>query len=223
MQHLLILPFAGGTRVSFKELVTALEPTFTVHFLPFAMEALDYQALDQNQIVKELDQVLEEGEHWTILGHSMGGIMAMYYLGQGKHVHKIDHLFLSSSPHPEKFSALEEMVTFADDQALSEYLLKLGGISAEIMATEIFTDYMLPRIKKDFQIIRSVLSETIEIDQLRMTNATILCGTDEMTAEIYQPWQTTPLPLITLEGDHFAIFNQTEQVTELIKNKGAVQ
>lgn len=222
MKNLLIIPCAGGTRIAYNKMFQALEHEYKLHFLPLSMESENFQILTMESLIKEIDMILKTGNEWTLLGHSMGGILAMYYMSVGKNRKKIQNNFICSSPHPKKFEDLKNKITFQNTIELKNYLYQLGGLSKETIESNVFDSYMIPRIKKDLELIKSIRSLNLKAINNVSAGLSFICGRDEIEDETYRLWLDEKISCTVLPGGHFALFENKEIIISLIKKRGAI-
>lgn len=219
MKNLLIIPCAGGTRIAYSQMLQTLEQEYKLHFLPLSMESENFQILTVESLIEEIDIILKTGNDWTLLGHSMGGILAMHYMSVGKNRKKVQNNFMCSSPHPKKFEDLKNKITFQNTIDLKKYLYQLGGVSKETIESKIFDTYMIPRIKKDLELIKSIRNLNLKAINNIPVSSSFICGRDEIKDEIYQLWLDEKISCTVLPGGHFSLFKNKEIIISLIKKE----
>jgi surfactin synthase thioesterase subunit len=175
-------------------------------------------------VLDELQLLLNPGEKFGLLGHSLGGMLAYKSAVRMEQAGLAEpsHLFVSGvlPPHAARSYVIDHGLQ-ADD--LIDELVRLGGIPAEVLAYPELLRLSLPVIRSDLQAhngallpeeLRSGEQEVVKCDM------TVFYGrSDPLTAGDMEEWRRyagKACRIEAFEGGHFFIQDKETQVTEMI-------
>lgn len=167
-----------------------------------------------------LDGIRNElGEHFSIFGHSMGGIIAyeLTILIEKKLQLSPDILFMSATTLQKR--PQNKFVSNITDEELGQYLARTGGTSLELLDSDIFRETYFPIIRNDYGLV-----EKYECDY-QMTSARVRAFASKDDCEIdYR--ETENIKMVSkdfkisyFEGGHFYIQSDTAELIKKIKKE----
>jgi surfactin synthase thioesterase subunit len=151
----------------------------------------------------------------------MGGLLAyeIYYKINEMGFRKAKHIFFSGCKAPSVIRKRENIYTLSDYDFMKK-VMKLGGISQELMINKKFLKTFVPIIKNDFKILETYKykkrSHKIECD------VSILNGKqDSINSQDILKWKShvcKSFKVYNLEGNHFFINNNIKKITSIIND-----
>ncbi len=225
---LFCLHFAGGNKYSYRALFQNL-PSFITQV---PIEAPGRGSRLREDLIDDIEKMTEDFYQqiklrlgitpYAIYGHSMGALLA-YLL-----THKIKNnnhslpvqLFLSGTPGPSSAKRQEKMRHLMDKEGFLNEIRALGGMPMEILDDKEMLEYFEPILRKDFKVSENYTH--VENAPLPIP-FTVLTGTNEDMEEdditLWQKESGEPVDFIKFEGDHFFIYNHTNEIVKIISNK----
>jgi surfactin synthase thioesterase subunit len=226
--NLFCLPFAGGSKYSFREMEEHI-PSF-INVIPLEYPGRgsrirepiirDIHVLVENiyqQIGKELDKA-----PYAIYGHSMGGLVACLLarriISQG---HPLPlHLFITGSMGPSGREKEGKKRHLMDKPSFIGELKRLNGMPEEILNDTELLDYFEPIIRADFET-----TETYQYEEAPPLDIplTVITGTEEdIEPENISLWQKETRHAVDfrrMAGTHFFIYQYPAALAEIIAKK----
>ncbi len=228
---IIALPFAGGTKYSYRELekfvpeninwVTLSLPGRGDRFSENLLESIDAIVDDLFDTIKP---IIKENEY-VFYGHSMGTLVGYELTKKIKKLglRQPNFLFFTGrgAPKHERFSVKKS--TLPKDEFWKS-VNEMGGLPKEILAVEDLLELYYPILKSDFK----VLEDYVYVDQEDKLSIPIhVClGTEEIgegdsktTIAQMKSWQeetTAPCTFELLKGDHFFILNHPKAIVQKI-------
>lgn len=221
-------PFAGGT-------AEAIYTKWT-HHLPdnirlYPMELPGHGRLIKDSFIPTMEESaaffltkikahLENHDSYSLLGHSMGGIIAYEVLRQIQQANLPDpeYFFVSGRNAPQYKYDYIDLHALSDAEFISE-LRKVDGISEDLFANEMLLNLFLPILRNDYTIVEQyqykalVHPSDIQFVGFYSTQDSIV------NPEGFARWQElTTKPMVThrFEGHHFFIETEYKNLCELI-------
>jgi surfactin synthase thioesterase subunit len=157
---------------------------------------------------------------YTLLGHSMGGMIA-YELAQKIKKDNLPspiHIFFSGkgAPHVKD----DKKYHLMPEEEFKKEIIELGGTPPEFFDHPELMEVFLPLLKNDFKLSEAELYNG-NINPLNC-NITVFIGKeDDLTAEECDGWKKHTKGLCSIhyfEGKHFFILDETKQIVRLINN-----
>lgn len=97
---------------------------------------------------------LESGEHFAVLGYSMGSLVAYEALSGPLKEYKCERLFVAAHYPPDTSKLPKKYSEMTDDELCGE-MRQFGGMDARIVANKRFLDIYLALVRKDYQLLES--------------------------------------------------------------------
>ncbi|MBG9791422.1 hypothetical protein ABD76_02310 [Paenibacillus dendritiformis] len=225
--HLFCFPYAGGSAMMYCRWRSLLPASIQIHPIELSgrgkrMNEPYYQTMEQAVEDAYLSipvHVLDEPI--AFFGYSMGSLIA-YELAcylQEKHGKEPVHLFAAARKAPHIQGDGQKLHRLPEAAFLQE-IIKLGGMSAEVLDNKELMEMVLPLLRADMQIVETYKRRASR-GALR-SDITVLEGTgDIIPAEHMQAWKEVTAGrcnFMKYEGDHFFIHKHYELIAEHIAN-----
>ena len=226
--NLLCLPFAGGSKFSYRAFQEKADPYFTV--IP-----IDYPGRGKRGGEKAIDNV--EGivcdafkqvkdsivnHQYAVYGHSMGGLIAWLLCKKisEANMHLPKHLFVTGTSGPSSETRKENKWHLLGRSQFIQKIRDLKGCPDEILDNEGMMDYIEPVLRTDFRAIETFVYKPGPPLHVPIT---VITGTNEpIKMEDVHLWRKEslfPVSFSRLEEDHFFIYHQTAALVEIIRNR----
>lgn len=187
---LFCLPYAGGSSMIYMKWKRCLYPNIMLVPIELAgrgqrINEECYHDFDNmlDDIVCNVLQELDRETKFSILGHSMGCLLAyeLYYrlktLG-----YSASHMFFLGNHVPHEMNN-KELIDLNSELVLLNRLTVYGGDTLEILQDEELRDIFLPIIRSDFEVLQSY--QFIPKDEKILCDCTILNGTEDLSIVDY--------------------------------------
>lgn len=221
---LFCLPFAGGNKYSyraFEKIVPRRIQVIPLEYPGRGARMTEELVTDIHALTNDLyDQVvpLITGGY-AIYGHSMGGLLGWLLtrkLINANHLPPI-HLFVTGTMGPAAESRGERKRYEMSHSDFIAEIRELKGSPDEILSNPELLNYFEPILRADFRA-----SETYRYDGTGPLHIpiTVVTGAEENLSEsdirLWQKESVFEVNFVKLSGNHFFIFDHTEQIVELI-------
>ncbi|QIH33430.1 alpha/beta fold hydrolase [Sphingobacterium sp. DR205] len=220
-KQLILLHFAGGSSYSYQFMKPYLDGFNCISLeLPGRGRRMENKLLiDFDAAVFDLYQQILlnlKTSPFVVYGHSMGAYLAfrLTYLLE-KNGTPPTYLFVTGSAGPKvKF---EKKRYLLDDKNLLNEIKAMGGLPEEILKNKDFTDYYLPIIRADFELIEK--SNLINESPVNVPIFAIMGNEEERYRKIseWQIYTTAQFNYEILEGNHFFIYRHAQYIASKIK------
>jgi len=220
------LPFAGGNSYSYRSLQKILNPT-GVQLSPLELPGRGKRIREKlltelNALAVDAFQQLAQQnltQPYALFGHSMGALLIYLVTHQlvALRLPLPTHLFVSGHRAPSQSRRLSLKHNLPKTEFIA-MLRQLSGCSPEILQDAQLMNFFEPVLRADLQ--------AAELHQYHPRlplpiPITVLFGSTEQEVNYQEAaaWQqetTYPLIINEIEGGHFFIFEQTNQVKQII-------
>lgn len=229
---LFTVPYAGGHSMVFRNLKTMLSGEIQVEALEppgRGKRANEPLLTDLNDIAADMFNQVEsvsKGQPFSVLGHSMGALIAYLITRQAlaKDKNSVVHLFCSGhiAPIVPKIEPGESPRYKASSVEFWKYIESLGALPPELKAHEELMSYFEPIVRADIQALESYQYEKPEAPM--DIPLTVFYGISDTETPIHKllPWQSesvNPVRFIPQPGGHFGFFENLDLVSNYIKEK----
>ncbi|HTI08723.1 MAG TPA: thioesterase domain-containing protein [Puia sp.] len=226
--HLYCLPFAGGSKYSYREYETMAPAFLQIICLEYpgrGQRIKDPFIADLHAIVDDLYQQIKptlDKNEYGIYGHSMGGIIG--YLLTRKIIDKGHrpplHLFVTGACAPSAPGRGKKKYHLLNKPQFLEEVKKLKGLPDEILDNEDTLDFFEPILRADFRASETYLHHPREPLEIPFT---VITGTEEdIETEDILLWQretNLPVDFKKMPGEHFFIFRHVKTIIHIISVK----
>ena len=226
--NLICLPFAGGSKYSYRSLFDNSNDIFNVITLEYpghgsrVIEELESDIRNVvNDLYEQIEAILHDGEY-AIYGHSLGGLigylLSVKILQNGHQGPK--HLFVSGAAGPSALSRSERRIHLYPQKEFLEEVITLGGIPEEIARETDMLYFLEPILRNDFKLSATYVHQKYEPLNISMT---VVSGTEESITEddllLWQKECTKVVDFIKMPGDHFFILKRKTELVDVISKK----
>jgi surfactin synthase thioesterase subunit len=226
--NLFCLPFAGGSKYSYREFTEKAPPCIRILPLEYPGRGSRFREpllTDINALASDVYQQLKmdlDHHPYAIFGHSMGGLLAWLLarkvIANGHRAPM--HLFITGTMGPSVIEKEEEKTFLLGKSEFIGKLKSLDGIPEEILNNDELWDHFEPIMRADFRASESYAYELAEPLDIPMT---VITGTEEDMEpdEIYE-WRketTQRVEFHQMQGKHFFIFKNADPIIEIFENK----
>lgn len=161
-------------------------------------------------------------EPYCLLGYSMGGIivfeLCQKLIREGKKMP--EHIFLLATREPDWMYEKDDYEKY-DIEDVKALLRRKNGTDEEILAIDELMELIAPSVKADSIALRDYKADAGNCFTLRC-GVTIIRGSNEdRIDQCQQNWEKYikhPTDYLTVEGDHFFLFNNNEKNSPMIRD-----
>lgn len=228
---LFCLPYAGGSSTMFMKWKTKLSSR--VELIPIELAGRGSRINEKcfnnfdcmmDDIVENVVQKLEQGMQFSLLGHSMGCLLAYELYYRLKNLgYSATHVFLLGNHVPNEMNNGIKIDLFYEEILLNK-LTVYGKEICMIMEDEETKDFFLPIIRSDFEVLQSYKyrskSKKIECE------CTIINGNRDLSIADYNlyDWRdyissSCCCYFETISGGHFFIQEKFEEVVNIVNKR----
>ncbi|MGL5150428.1 MAG: thioesterase II family protein [Clostridium sp.] len=166
-----------------------------------------------NQIINELN----DEDEYALLGHSMGTLILhkIYYKLLKNRKKRPIHLFMTGANTPINFT-VDKLIKMSKKE-FTEYFIKLGGMSQDILNNKDLLDYAIENILEDINLLSEYrfIKESKKID----IPVTIMNGIYDNLRDNKKDWDIflqKDCEYISFKGGHFFILEDSVNVISTI-------
>ncbi len=219
-------PYAGGvSSIIYAKWKLRLKNSFEI--IPVNMPGRDYQikedqfdSIDEvvNLLLKDLKKELTEP--YAFWGHSMGAIIA-YELSrklQEEELNLPDHIFLTGKK-PLHIESKSEAIHYADDEVFIKKIYEMNGTRPEVFEHPELRELFLPMLRKDFKLVHEYHHDSSR-SKLQVPLTAIMGSKEKITDLEKIRWHeltSEKATIYTLEGDHFFLDQNEDEIEEIIR------
>ncbi len=181
----------------------------------------NFEQLSEDVFQSILHQI--NGTEYAILGHSLGGLLALdaaVRLERSRY-NNIRYLFVSGVCPPQ-LKNMEESICDLSDQDFLNEIIKLGGMSLEFLENDDLVKTFLPILKSDYRIYESYKANIVEKISVNCDITAFIGKEDEKTDEIdvskWNQYTERNFSLYVFVGNHFFINTNYKEVCRVINN-----
>ena len=224
---LFIIPFAGGSCFSMKKISDLIDfMDVKILELPGRGKRINSELINNiddiiNDLLPEITHHIENYNEYYLFGHSMGAIISYELIHKlSLHLKKMPKtLFVSGRPGPSNIRKKKKTYDLPSIE-FKQKLRELGGCPEEVLMNKELMNFYEPIIRADFEAIENYQYP----DRKKPLPVKIigLFGTDEdITKEEMLCWKKESVfnvKIIELLGNHFFIFDNASEISNIIKN-----
>ncbi|MGC6590271.1 thioesterase II family protein [Paenibacillus sp. Dod16] len=225
--NLFCIPYAGGSANIFLPWKRHLPE---INVIPVELKGRGrrfdesvYQSVEEavEDILSTIESDLQT-DNYAIFGHSMGGILAFELYIRIKQMGKSKpaHIFFSGCKPPHLRKPEEQKTYSLPTEQLTKKIAEMGGTPQEILSNPELLDIFLPVIRADYRMIETY---SYQREESLESDISILIGDqDSFSFDEACEWKKLSkgdMQIYTLEGNHFFIHHQTQNVMNIIRNR----
>jgi external thioesterase TEII len=222
MSKLLFIPHAGGNSNSFNFLKDKPEYNF------IGLDYAGHAGRDKKPLLYSINEIVEDlynhykdefNDEYCLFGYSMGGIVAyeLYKKLQKENTRLPRKIFLGASPSPDSVAQRKNKISVLPDEQFIQEIISYNGISKELLRFNDLIRFLTPVIKADYYAYEHYIQEEPTIIDVPLY---AFMGTDDfIEMKDIMKWQhftRSTFEFKVYNGDHFFIFNHTEDVRKTI-------
>ncbi|MCQ2515552.1 MAG: thioesterase domain-containing protein [Saccharofermentans sp.] len=222
--QLFLLPFAGGSSLSFMRLTRFLDPSIEAITIEYSGRGTrrdenciaDYWMF-VNDVVLQIKKNRNTSIPYAILGYSMGSVIEYDILRNCDFDQGPKHCFFCAEGgliEPSKVRQISEL----DDNDFLGIIRSLGGIDDRLFCNKDAFDEYLDLIRNDFNILRQFKYDGGQINH----DITVIYGDNDGTCVNMDDWEkvtTASVELVVVEGNHFFINQRYKEIAQMINEK----
>lgn len=224
---LFCLPFAGGAANMYDHWRTKLSKKIELcpinlagrgnRFTERPYKDLDEAVDDIYDIIKSDISVSD----YAIFGHSMGALLAYELVQKIQNNGKKGpvHVFFSGRK-PVHIPKTKKLYRDMDNQEFQEAVLSLGVTPPEIFKNLELKEIFIPLLRSDFTIAETFV-ERPQIIPLQCNISALIGEEEEITSNEAEQWKlhtTEKCSVHFIEGDHFFLLKQLQEVIDIINS-----
>jgi len=223
---LFCIPFSGGNAYSYSEFRKYLPEN--IEFCPLELPGRGKRISEPllrniEDMTKDLVGQMENeiSGRYAIFGHSLGALLGITVC-RALLIKKLNcplMLFLSGQIAPSLIKS-DNNHNLPDDK-FTDILRQMEGTPEELLSDKNFVSFFMPIVKADFKAISDYRYTPKNFPN--DVPITVLLGSqDKISVEEASLWQVETDKIISIhhfEGGHFFIFNQMEQIVNLVVEK----
>lgn len=225
---LFMFPFAGGTSQSYRSFLNKL------HHLGCDIYSLELSGrgvrMDE-PLISNIKQIIVESidafqpyidRRVIFFGHSMGSILAYELLGAlEKKYDQFSASLVVSAANSPRHAKLSNDVLGMNDAEFKIFLQGMGGIPPEISQHDALMQYLLPRIRNDFEVISQY--RCFDINTLRspihVVAATDDCNLQYDSVMDWMRFTGANFNISWCQGGHFYFERDAKLLVDVIISK----
>lgn len=221
---LFCLPCAGGSAIIYSKWNKYFDDS--IEIIPIELPGRGSRVTER--FCESFDSLIDDvfmsikqqilSSNYALLGFSMGALLAyeVYHRLVNSGEQEASHLFIISRETP-KFNTIK--ISHLNDRDFINEVYSYGGIPHEIYQNKELIEFLIPRIKADFEIYEKYLCD---VSMPVNTDLSILYGSEDpsIIEDGILDWQnctTMNCVFYQLNGGHFFITQQEKSVTSIIQ------
>ncbi len=227
---LICIPFAGGSKYSFRPFAE-VSPNYIkiigIEYSGHGMRIDEELCTKMEDLVNDVWQQIEpiitsKRVPYAFYAHSMGGIVTSLLLNRivVAGLTLPIHVFITGAAAPSSRDVIKEKSHLLEDVEFIQKIRELGGVQEEVWNEPQIVEYVLPVLRADFMCYETYLYK--EMEPVAIPFTVINGDIEDFTQEEILGWQNEtiiPVDFITLSGNHFFIFEQLQQIINIISTK----
>ena len=224
---LIMLPFAGGSSYSYKNIIKPLQHDFDI----LCPELPGRGALLNEPLIKDLHELVEHvftnwikplqlKRPYVLFGHSMGALLG-YLLAHSLMKNQLPlpiHLVVSGREEPMYIDEDEPTFSLSSSQ-FRDKIREYGGLSDTILNDPELMEYFDPILRADFEAVERY--RPVPLDPLDIP-ITVLYGSQEDIAPgsvlLWNQASKRIVRIMQMPGDHFFIFDNAREIVNYLKS-----
>lgn len=217
--QLFLLPFAGGSTISFKKLVTMIDSRIEPITIEYAGRMTrrkenyikNYKCFLRDVVIQIQKQKIDNMPY-AVFGYSLGSVLAYDLLSQRMLAGIPVHAFVCA-----KGSLIEENRSYSEysESDFIQEIAMLGGTDERILINKRFRSIYLEPIKADYAILEQYI---FEAGKIPCDTTVIYCEKDPAAYEVHD-WTKLvegTVDYYEMGSDHFFIKQHWQEVAEII-------
>ncbi|MCR5518542.1 MAG: hypothetical protein K6F17_08235 [Lachnospiraceae bacterium] len=224
--QLFIFPYAGGSIAAFKRLTDLIDDRIDVVTVEYAGRGTRVKNALASSIWEFLDDAIEYCRErrntdipYSVMGYSMGSVLAYEMVARKALVGKLRHLFISAEVSPKDRSLELRKVENPTEERILERARRLGGLDERMLKNKRFADIYIKPMLSDYRLFFDYRfgdhKEKINVD-----TTFFYCEKDTALVDV-QKWNELiegQFDFHELGENHFFINQYYEEMARVINN-----
>lgn len=219
--YLLCFPHAGGTAGSFSAWTNRFPPGIGICAVQYpGREGRQAEKLitDFDELISylynELSPLLDKP--FSLFGHSLGGLIAYEFAKKFSLNKSLTKLFISATSSPWCVNNDNDWNDLSDAEFV-RFLKRYGGLDKKILNSKLMLEYLLPRIRADFDLFSSYVKSNVALS----LPITVFYGKKDniVSLDTVKDWarycsldKDSAFNLVPIDGDHFFYLSQFDSI-----------
>lgn len=222
MSKKIILPCAGGCAANYHRYTNCSDVVayeYPGHWSRYAEPLVE----NEKDILEELYVDIIQGKYGDnveILGHSMGGLLAWLLASKlASNGYHVKHLYIAACSEPT--ISPEFVKAINNDIDIKNTLRVLRQIPERVLRSDFFNENLLPPIRTDFAIVKSLISALQDADiQQIPVDITCFYGVEDPVIQKedmvgWEKYTSERFRIMDFNGDHFFLYGR-ENINKII-------
>ncbi len=229
--NLICIPYAGGSKYSFKDLKPFLNPSIEMTTLELPGRGKRIFAPLLNDVHSIVDDIYQQimpllTRNYMLYAHSMGGLLGSMLIRKiQREQQRLPVQFLVTGCSCPKYRNRpgELVLHKLDDAGLKAELQKLGGFPEEILASDELMDFFLPILRADIQALETYVHE--EQAKYSVPIKVIAGDNEKIDDEQLFGWEletSGTFEATRMSGNHFFILDHFDKIADIINERLAI-
>ena len=225
-QQLFIIPYAGGSVAAFRRLTDRINSdieTITVEFAGRGTRAREAFAESFEALLKDAAEYIcqrrNEAVPFSLMGYSMGSVMAYEMLAQNAVPGELKHLFIAAEVSPKDRALELRKVEFPTEEMILHRAKKLGGLDERMLENKRFFDAFVRPMVSDYTLFYQYRFKE-NPDKVKTNTTFFYCERDTALKDL-QKWDELidgRFDFHEFGENHFFINRYYEEMAGIINN-----
>jgi len=221
--NLFCLPYAGGSKYSFREFLSY--PASNFHLIPIELPGRG--ARFSENLLTNVEDMVEDifaqirdhiDKPYAVYGHSMGSLLGYLLTKKIQSERRMLplHLFVSGRGGP--IVEYNESTSSLPQPAFIEKLREIGGSSEEILKDSKLMEFFEPILRSDFKCVENYIYK--KTDPLYVSITCMIGKSEKTTYEEALKWNletSKDFKVLQYDGNHFFIYEHIKSILNTIE------
>lgn len=224
--QLFILPYAGGSIAAFKRLTDLLDERIDVVTVEYAGRGTRAKESLTSSIGEFIDDAIKycidrrnPDVPYSIMGYSMGSVLAYEIISRKALVGELSHLFISAEVSPKDRSLELRKVDTPTEERILERARKLGGLDERMLKNKRFADIYIKPMLSDYRLFFEYRFSGY-VEKLKVDTTFFYCENDTAYSDV-EKWNELidgQFDFYELGENHFFINQHYEEMAKVIND-----
>ena len=221
---LFCIPYSGGSADSYYQWKKRIHPAVEIYPVELAghgrrIKEPFFQNVQQaaEDLAGQIEAKIVPGEAYALLGHSMGALLAFETYYQLKPQCRPAHIFFCGRKAPQDMDDPTEYYKLPEPEFL-DVVYRYGGTTREVLKNDALRGIFLPILRADFKL-SELYKWTAKTEPIACP-FTVVNGRQDygaMTADINRWLEHGQGRILTVEGNHFFLFEQPDALLHILQ------
>lgn len=221
---LFCIPYSGGSADGYYQWKKRIHPAVEICPIELAghgrrIKEPFFQNVQQaaEDLAGQIEAKIVPGEAYALLGHSMGALLAFETYYQLNPQCRPAHIFFCGRKAPQDMDDPTEYYKLPDSDFL-DVVYRYGGTTREVLKNDALRGIFLPILRADFKL-SELYKWTAKTEPIACP-FTVVNGRQDysaMTADINRWLEHGQGRILTVEGNHFFLFEQPDALLHILQ------